>query len=70
MLEYFPKTEISFYNTLPRLSKKNRKLNLANVIPKLKAKLENNDKVINSLIKKNSKNNYSVSFFIKTERYQ
>jgi ubiquinone/menaquinone biosynthesis C-methylase UbiE len=68
IFNYFPKTEISFYNTLPKFSKKNRKLNLANIIPKLKSKVINSDKIIDSLIKKNSKNNYSVAFFVKAKR--
>jgi|SaaInlStandDraft_2_1057019.scaffolds.fasta_scaffold08321_2 ubiquinone/menaquinone biosynthesis C-methylase UbiE len=60
----FSTYKIFFYNTYPRLSRKYRKLNFANTIPKLNSKFLSPDKVINSLSKTSSKNNYSVSFFI------
>ena len=38
---------------------------MANIIPKLKSKFINSDKIIQNLVKENTKNNYSVSFFVK-----
>ena len=61
----FSSFEIYFFNTFPRLSKNKRKLNMANVIPKALSKFSNPDKVITGLLKKNVKNHYSVSFYVK-----
>ena len=61
---HFSTFKIFFYNTYPKLSKKYRKLNFANIIPKLRSKFSDPDKVINSLSKDSSRNNYCVSFFI------
>ena len=60
---FFNNISIKFFNTLPKMSKK-RKLNFANIVPKIKTKLgKNPDEMIDSLIKDKSKNNYSVYFF-------
>jgi len=60
---FFNHVSIKFFNTLPKISKK-RKLNFANIVPKIKTKLgKNPDKMIDSLIKEKSRNNYSVYFF-------
>lgn len=64
ILPYFKEFDIFFYNTYPKLSGKYRKLNMANIIPKMLAKIKNKEAVIHSLCKKKSQNNYSVSFFI------
>ncbi len=61
----FKNFSVSFYNTFPRLSKKHRKLNLANTIPKMLSKIKNPDLIIQSLIKENTvKNKNSVSFYV------
>ena len=64
MNRIFDDVKINFYNTHKRLKKKSRKLNMANIIPKLSSKFQNYDNVINSLIKSKSKNNYSISFYV------
>lgn len=65
---YFSQVEIFFYNTYPKISNINRKLNMANMIPKLLSKLISPDKIIENLIASKSKNNYSVSFFIEATK--
>jgi len=62
---HFKNYILYFFNTFPRLSLKYRKLNFANTIPKLLAKIKDRDEVIQSLIKndKGVKRN-SVSFYI------
>jgi len=61
---------ISLYNTFPKLSKKYRKLNLANVIPKILSKIINEEKLVNELLIKNKigKNKYSVSFYVEAKK--
>ena len=61
--QVFGNFKIFFYNTHIKLGE-NRKLNLANLIPKVISRLKEHDEVIQSLIKENSKNKYSVSFFV------
>ena len=68
ILPHFPNAKIFFYNTHPRLSKSKRKLNMANVIPKVAAKLIDSNKVLHGLLKKYSINNYSVAFFVEATR--
>ena len=63
--QFFNNFRIYFFNTYPKLSNYSRKLNLANVIPKIRAKITNEHSLLDSLCKSNSKNNYSVSFFVK-----
>ena len=41
---------------------------MANVIPKIVAKFIDSKKVLNSLLKENSVNDYSVSFFVEGRR--
>jgi len=60
--KFFKDFKIYFYNTLPKL-KNNRKFDLANMMPKIRSKFSNPDKVINSLLKEQSNNNYSVYFY-------
>jgi len=69
ILPYFSDAKIYFYNTYPRLSKKNRKLNMANVIPKLTTKFVDSNKVLTSLLKMDSATDYSVSFFVEATRH-
>ena len=64
----FEKFSIKFFNTFKKLSKKHRKLNLANIIPKIKSKVFSRDEVLNSLIKNKIDNKYSVSFFVEAEK--
>ena len=59
---YFSNTRIFFYNTYAKLSK-NRKFNLANVIPKFSSKFQDSNTIMSSLVKEKSSKNYSVSFF-------
>lgn len=60
--QVFKNYKILFYNTYPKFTK-NRKLDLGNVLPKFKSKFVNPDKIINDLMKKNSKNNFSKYFY-------
>ena len=60
--QVFKNYKILFYNTHPKFTK-NRKLDLGNVLPKFKSKFVNPDKIINDLMKKNSKNNFSKYFY-------
>ncbi len=60
---FFNHVSIKFFNTLPKMTKR-RKLNFANIVPKIKTKLgKNPDEMIDSLIKEKSRNYYSVYFF-------
>jgi len=63
--DYFAKFSIFFYNTLPKLSNKSRKLNLANIIPKLESKIVKDTTVQHSLLKKDEgREKNSVSFYV------
>lgn len=68
ILPLFSEAKIFFFNTYPKISKKYRKLNMANLVPKIRSKLLNDDDVIKSLIKTTSENNYSVSFYVEAKR--
>ncbi len=65
---YFSEFKIFFYNTYPKFHKSSRKLNMANIIPKLMSKIRKNEIIIESLCKLNSHNNYSVSFFVEAKK--
>lgn len=67
ILPYFSDAKIFFYNTHRKLNKKNRKLNMANVIPKLIGKFIDPNKVMSGLLKETSTNDYSVSFFVEAK---
>jgi len=60
----FSNSKIYFFNTYSKIGK-NRKLNMANVIPKLSSKFTDPDKIIKNLLENKSINDYSVSFFVK-----
>jgi len=60
---FFSEFTIYFYNTYGKIGK-SRKLNMANVIPKIKSKFYNSDKIMETLLKQQSRYNYSVSFFV------
>jgi len=66
----FEEYSLFLYNTYPHTSSKNRKLNMANIVPKIMSKLKNRDTIIKqSLIKKdNSIDQYSVSFFVEARK--
>jgi ubiquinone/menaquinone biosynthesis C-methylase UbiE len=68
ILPYFKDFNIFFYNTYPKLYKKYRKLNLANIIPKILSKIKKNETIIKELCKTKSQNNYSVSFFVEINK--
>ncbi len=69
--EFFPDYTLKFYNTFPKLSKKFRKLNLANSIPKIMLKIKNPVKVISSLIQDdNGITKKSVSFYLEAIKSQ
>lgn len=62
---HFSNYTLSFYNTFPRLSKKYRKLNFANIIPKILSKIVKEEKLTKVLIKKDTGNDQnSVSFYV------
>ena len=60
--KFFSEFTILFYNTIPKISNKKR-LNFSNIIPKIRSKFEDPDEIIKSLVKKESKNNFSVYFY-------
>ncbi len=62
----FVNSKIFFYNTYSKLGK-NRKMNMANVFPKIISKFINPDKILNNLLKSESPDNYSVSFFVEAK---
>jgi len=62
LFKIFDDNKILFYNTYPKFSN-NRKLDMGNVLPKLKSRFVNPDKIINDLMKKKSKNNFSKYFY-------
>jgi len=65
----FNEYSLYFFNTYPSLSKKHRKLNLSNVVPKIKSKFKNHLEVINSLCKKDKEvNTKSVSFYVEVKK--
>lgn len=68
IMSCFTEFKISFYNTYPKLHKKYRKLNMANIIPKLLSKIKKKESIIDSLCKTKSQNNYSVSFFVEARK--
>lgn len=68
ILPYFSEFRIFFYNTFPKLHKKSRKLNMANIVPKLMSKIKKNESIIEALCKSHSHNNYSVSFFVEAKK--
>jgi len=62
---HFPKFSLYFFNTFPRLSRKYRKLNLANIIPKMISKLKSDDGLLKILLKNDDgKSRESVSFYV------
>jgi len=65
----FVKSKIFFFNTHSKLGN-NRKMNMANVFPKIISKFINPDKVLNNLLKSESADNYSVSFFVEAKLEQ
>lgn len=67
---HFTESKIFFYNTYPKLHKKYRKLNMANIMPKLLSKIKKKESVINSLCKIKSQNNYSVSFYVEAKKHE
>ena len=65
----FKKIRVQFFNTYPRLNKKYRALNLANVFPKILSKILGKANVINHLIKQSKKKNISsVSFYVEAKK--
>jgi len=68
--QFFENFSFKLYNTYPRLHSKNRKLNMANILPKLITKLSNREKMIQELLIKNDngKDTYSVSFFVEAKK--
>lgn len=60
--KFFEDFKIYFYNTFPKL-KNNKKFDFANVIPKIRSKFSNSDKIIDSLLTEQSKNDYSVYLY-------
>ena len=67
--QYFKDFSLYFYNTFPRLTSKTRKLNMANVLPKIMTKIMDREKIIQSLIHKDNRvSQYSVSFFVEAKK--
>lgn len=63
---HFYKISLAFYNTYPKLSKKHRKLNMANVLPKVLSRILDFNKLSKLLVKNDEGTaRESVSFFVK-----
>ena len=60
-LKIFEYTKIMFYNTYPKNN--NRMLSISHILPKIKSKFIDEDKIILDLMKNKSKNNFSKYFF-------
>lgn len=61
----FSDFELWFYNSFPRLYKKNRKLNLANVVPKFLSKVINDESIFTIMLKPdNDIEKSSVWFYV------
>ena len=66
---YFKKYEMYFFNTYFITSKKYKKFNITNIIPKIKARIIEPEKVLVSLIKRDLGNHKkSVSFFVEARK--
>ena len=65
--EFFPNPKIYFYNTYAKIGK-NRKTNMANVVPKILNKFTNAEEISKKLLKDKNPKNYSVSFFAKLRK--
>lgn len=67
---HFSDFSLKFYNTFPRLSRKYRKLNLANVIPKIMSKFISHKKILLKLLLKcdKGKDRQSVSFYVEATK--
>ncbi len=67
--KYFNQYSLYFYNTYPSFSNKYRKLNLKNIIPKMKLKFINHSTIISSLIKKDQNiERDSISFYVEIRK--
>lgn len=67
--ENFTNFSLYFYNTYPRLKSQNRKLDMANILPKVISKVRSREKIIKSLIHKDAgRDQYSVSFFVEAKK--
>lgn len=67
----FSEINLKFFNIYPKLSSKYRKMNLANVIPKILSKFVQKEKILNHLIKPDKGENISsVSFYIEATKHE
>ncbi|MGI0077223.1 MAG: class I SAM-dependent methyltransferase [Nitrosopumilaceae archaeon] len=66
---HFTDISLKFFNTYPKLSSRYRKLNLANVIPKLLSKITEKEKILNNLLRQDKgKSMSSVSFYVEARK--
>lgn len=67
---YFTQISLWNYNSFPRLYKKNRKLNLANIIPKFMSKIFTDKTIFRILLNDDSGfEKYSVWFYIEAKKF-
>ncbi|CDI06464.1 class I SAM-dependent methyltransferase [Candidatus Nitrosotenuis uzonensis] len=65
----FSKFSIFLFNTYPKTSKKFRKLNMANIFPKIRSKFESKQKILDSLIELATPEKIkSVSFYVEATK--
>lgn len=65
----FSNFSLYYFNTYPSVSRKQRRLNLSNYIPKLKLKFKQHLEILNSLCKKDQKKELkSVSFYVEVRK--
>lgn len=68
LFETFPQHSVYFFNTFPKFGN-SRKLNLANVIPKVSAKILGQSFTLQKLVKKeDNKKCYSISFYVEATK--
>jgi len=67
----FSKFQLFFFNTYPKISEKNRKLNLTNIIPKVSSKFITKQKQLELMLKiDKGSSKSSVSFYVEAIKNQ
>jgi ubiquinone/menaquinone biosynthesis C-methylase UbiE len=66
---HFTDIGLKFFNTYPKLSSRYKKLNLANIIPKIMSKITEKEKILRHLVRQDKgKSMSSVSFYVEARK--